>query len=127
MVRQGLTNRLATNIQRKHAQVSREQLQKYFKNVEQELKDVPASNIWNYDETNLRDNPGARKYVMKRGTKYAEKVMDSGKVAFSVMFAGNAEGDVLLPHVVYKSAHLYNQWFFKLMLPKLHHQEGKKF
>ena len=56
------------------------------------MKDVPASNI--YDETNLRDDPGAQKYVMKRGTKYPEKVMDSSKVAFSVMFTGNAEGDV---------------------------------
>ena len=63
--------------------------------VEQE-KDVPASNIWNYNETNLRDYPGAQKYVIKRGIyKYPEKVMDSSKVAFSVMFTGNAEGDVL--------------------------------
>ena len=75
--RQGLTNWLATNIRRKRAQISKEQLQEYFNNVEQKLKDVPASNIWNYDETNLRNDPGARKYVMKRGTKYPDKVMDS--------------------------------------------------
>ena len=152
MDRHGLTNRIATNIRRKRAQISKEQLQEYFNNVEQELKDVPASNIWNYDETNLRDDPGARKYVMKRGTKYPEKVMDSSKVAFSVMFVGNAGGDVLPPYVVYKSVHLYNQWveggppgarynrsksgwfdettftdwFFKLMLPKLRRLEGRK-
>ena len=65
MDRHGLTNRIATNIRRKRAQISKEQLQEYFNNVEQELKDVPASNIWNYDETNLRDDPGARKYVTK--------------------------------------------------------------
>ena len=47
---------------------------------------------------------------MKRGTKYPEKVMDSSKVAFSVMFAGSAKGDLLPPYVVYKSVHLYNQW-----------------
>ena len=29
--------------------------------VEQKFKDVPASNVWNYEETNLRDDPGARK------------------------------------------------------------------
>ena len=72
------------------------------------MKDVPASNI--YDETNLWDDPGTQKYVMKRGTKYPEKVMDSSKVAFSVMFTGNAEGDVLPLYVVYKSVHLYDQW-----------------
>ena len=74
--RHGLTNRTATNIRRKRAQISKEQLQEYFNNVEQKLKDVPASNIWNYNETNLRDESGARKYVMKRGTKYPEKVID---------------------------------------------------
>ena len=106
----------------------------------------------NYNETNLWNDPGARKYVMKRCTKYPEKV-DSSKVAFFVMFAGNAEGDVLPPYVVYKSVHLHEQWinggppgarynrsksgwfdettvtdgFFKLMLPKLCCLEGGKF
>ena len=93
----GLTNRVAKNIRRKRAQISKKQLQEYLNNIEQALKDVPTSNIWNYDKTNLRDDPGPRKYVMKRGTKYPEKVMDSSKVAFSVMFTGNAEGDVLPP------------------------------
>ena len=110
MVRYGLTNRIATDIRRKRAQISKEALQEYFNNVEQELKDVPASNIQNYDEINLRDDPGTRKYVMKKGAKYPEKVMDSSKVAFSVMLTGNAEGDVLPPYVVYKSVHLYDQW-----------------
>ena len=90
MVRYGLTNRIATDIRRKRAQISKEALQEYFNNVEQELKDVPASNIPNYDETNLRDDPVTRKYV----AKYPEKVMDSSKVAFSVVFTGHAEGDV---------------------------------
>ena len=94
MVRYGLTNRIATDIRRKRAQISKEALQEYFNNVEQELKDVPASNIQNYDEINLRDHPGTRKYVMKKGAKYPEKVMDSSKVAFSVVFTGHAEGDV---------------------------------
>ena len=51
------------------AAISKEKLQQYFNNIDTELKDVPSSNIWNYDETNLRDDPGARKYVMKRRTK----------------------------------------------------------
>ena len=67
--------------------------------AEQQFKDVSVCTIWNYDETNLRDDPGARKNVMKRDTKCPEKVMDSSKVAFSVMFTGNAEGHVLPPYV----------------------------
>ena len=46
---------------------------------------------------------------MKRA-KYPERIMDSSKVAFSVMFTGNAEEEVLPPYVVYKSVHLYEQW-----------------
>ena len=150
MKRNSLTNRIATNIRRKRAQISKEQLQEYFENIKKELAGVPPSNIWNYDETNLRDDPGARKYVMKRGTKYLERIMDSSKVAFSVMFTGNSEGAVLPQYVVYKSVHLYDQWvqggppgarynrsksgwfdettftdwFFKMMLPKLRREEG---
>ena len=79
--------------------------------------------------------------------------MDTSKVAFSVMFCGNAEGEVLPPYVVYnKSVHLYPHWakggppgarynrsksdwfdeatfidwFFTLTLPKLRKQDGKK-
>ena len=151
MKHNGFTNRIATN-GRKRASISKEQLKQYFDNTQNELKDVVPCNIWNYDETNLRDNPGAKKYVMKRGTKYPERIMDLSKVAFSVMFCGNAEGEVVPPYVVYKSVHSYYQWVaagppgtrynrsksgwfdettftdwpFTLTLQILHKQEGKK-
>ena len=108
--------------------------------------------MWNYDETNLRDNPGARKYVIKQGIKYPERITDSSKVTLSVMFCGNAEGEVVPPYVVYKSVHIcsqwvtagppgtrynrpkgrwfnettFTEWFFTSMLPILCKQEGKK-
>ena len=93
----GLTNRIATNIRKKRVSISKEQLKQYFDNIQNELKDVAQCNIWNYDETNLRDNPGPRKYVMKRGTKYPERIIDSSKVAFSLIFCRNAEGEVVPP------------------------------
>jgi hypothetical protein len=34
--------------------------------VEKELEGVPPENIWNYDETNLMDDPGAKKAIFKR-------------------------------------------------------------
>ena len=80
--------------------------------------------------------------MTKCGTKYPQKTIDSSKVA-PVMFTKNAEGNVLPPYIVYKSAHLYDQWvkkrsmevivvgftgwFFTMMPPKLHREEGKKF
>ena len=77
--------------------------------------------------------------------------MDTSKVALSVMFCKNAEGEILPPYVVYNSVHLcphwvkggppgarYNRsesswfdeatftdWFFILMLPELCKQDGK--
>ena len=152
MKRWNLTNRIATHIQRKQAEMSKEEVEKYFANIETELQGVCLQNIWNYDETNVRDNPGSKKAVMKKGTKYPECVMDSNKVCYSLMFCGNAEGPILPPYTVYKSVHLYDSWvkgspegarynrmksgwfdeatfedwFFTLVLPKLRKQEGKK-
>ena len=60
-----LTNRIATDIRRKRAPISKEQLKQYFDSIQNELKDVAPCNIWNYDETNLRSDLGARKYAMK--------------------------------------------------------------
>lgn len=58
------------------------------------------------------------------------------------MFTENAEGNVLPPYILYKSVNLYDQWvkkrsmevivvaftgwFFTMMPPKLHREEGKK-
>ena len=50
--------------------------------------------------------------MTKCGTKYPQKTIDSSKVA-PVMFTENAEGNVLPPYIVYKSAHLYDQWVKK--------------
>jgi hypothetical protein len=58
----------------------------------------------------LADDMGRKKCVVRRGQKYPERVMDCSKVAFSVMFAGNATGEILPPYTVYKSRHLYEQW-----------------
>ena len=54
--------------------------------------------------------PWCPKICYKKVYTSIQKVMDSSKVAFSVMFTGNAEGHVLPPYVAYKSVHLYDQW-----------------
>ncbi|XP_065654821.1 uncharacterized protein LOC136081436 [Hydra vulgaris] len=117
-----------------------------------ELEGVPPCNIWNYDETNLRDDPGNKKVVMKRGTKYPERIINSSKACFSVMFCGNGVGEILPPYTVFKSTHLFDlwikhgpknsrfnrtqscwfdevtfeDWFFRTLLPCIKKQTGKK-
>ena len=105
--RRKLTHRCASNIKRKRAEISKDALKRYFTNLEEELKDVPPINIWNYDETNLTDDPGKKKAIMRRGTKYPERVINHSKVGFSIMFCGNAAGQMLEPYTVYQAKNMY--------------------
>lgn len=105
-----LSTRLAENIKRSRAAVSKETVSKYFGNLKESIKDVKADLIINYDETNLTDDPGRAEVIVRRGAKHAERILDSTKTSTSVMVAGTASG-ILLPHfVVYKSRFLYDTW-----------------
>ncbi|KAF0748682.1 jerky protein-like [Aphis craccivora] len=67
-------------------------------------------NIYNYDETNLTDNPGQKKVIVKRGSKYPERICNTSKVSISLMMCGNAAGQLLPPYVVYKAKGLWQPW-----------------
>ena len=43
------------------------------------LGDVPATNIFNYDETNLQDDPVQSWVFVRRGRKQVENVKDTSK------------------------------------------------
>ena len=77
--------------------MSVEEIEKYVKNLKETLKDLPPSKIISYDETNLTDEPGKSKCVLKHGVKYLECIMNSTKSVTSIMFAANAVGDVMTP------------------------------
>jgi len=105
-----LTVRLASNIKRKRAEVSPMVINEYFDNLSAELHGVDPCGIWNYDETNLTDEPGQKKVIMKRGCKYPERIMNSTKSSTSLMFCGNAAGELLPPYVVYKADCMWTTW-----------------
>jgi DDE superfamily endonuclease/helix-turn-helix, Psq domain len=147
-----LKERFASNIKRSRAAVDERTVREYITNLKDVVKDVPVENIWNLDETNLSDDPGKRRVICRRGTKYPEKVCNFSKSSTSVMMCGNAAGELLAPFVVYKSTQLwntwmeggprhcryqstksgwfdgvaFNEWFESLMLPRLKKLEGKK-
>ena len=98
-----IVHRMCQNIAPKRAQIRAETIKEYFSNLKQTLKDVPPSHIINYDETNLTDDPGRKKCIYPRDSKYPERMLASTKSAIRLMFAGTACGQVLPPHVVYKS------------------------
>lgn len=97
-------------IKRSRAKVSVTDINEFFAHYEKTAAGIPPENIYNYDETNLRDDPGSKKCFFKKGTKYCERVMNSSKQATSVMFCGSASGDFMPPFVVYKAANTYESW-----------------
>ncbi|XP_062530744.1 uncharacterized protein LOC134200891 [Bombyx mori] len=105
-----ISQRYSQNIKKKRAEVSPNLIKEYFKELEVSLAGINPSSIINYDETNLTDDPGRKKIITKRGTKYPERVMNSSKSSVSLMIAATADGTLLPPYVVYKAQNLYNTW-----------------
>lgn len=75
----------------------------YMKNLSCTLKHISSSRIWNYDGTNLIDDPGNKKVISKRGTKCVEKICNFNKSSTLVMFCGNKDKKCLAPYVIYKA------------------------
>ena len=77
--RNELSQRMCQNIKVARAKVTPTLIRSYFGNLEKTLENVQPQNIINYDETNLSDDPGRKKVIVRRGTKYPERVMNSTK------------------------------------------------
>ena len=103
-----LSERMRENIKRSRAAISPDTINNFFDNLQDTLENVPANNILNYDETNLSDDPGKKKVIIKHGSKYPERVMNVSKSATSLMFAASADGTLLFLYVVYKSTNMYD-------------------
>lgn len=105
-----LSERLSQNIKLNRAAVGPDSVNAYFRNLQKEVIGVPPSNIVNYDETNLVDDPGRKKVIVRRGCRYPERVCNSSKAATSLMCAAAGDGTVLPCYVVYRAIHLYDTW-----------------
>lgn len=105
-----ITLRNCQNIKKNRSAVSAKMVEEFFVNLKETTQGVEPTNIFNYDETNLSDNPGIKKCLFKRGVKYPERIRDFSKSAISIMFCGNAMGQMLPAYVVYKSENLWTTW-----------------
>lgn len=147
-----LSDRICQNIKRSRAGVKPEDINAYFDRLHISLDGVSPSNILNFDETNLADQPGVKKCLFRRGVKYPERIINHSKGNITVMFAGTAEGEILPPYIVYKSQHLwaswceggpkdarynrsrsgwmdsdnFDEWFHSVVVPWARRKEGKK-
>lgn len=63
-----------------------------------------------FDETNVTDDPVKKKVLVKKGFKYPELIRNASKTSVSIMFSGNASGELLPPHVVYRATNTWSTW-----------------
>ena len=71
------------NIKRNRGRVSAKEITTYFNNWEKTLNDgeeIPLSNLFNYDETNLCDNPEVKKCIFKWYQLYSGTGINIDKV-----------------------------------------------
>ena len=101
--RYNLTQRLADNVRSSRLQISTDAMELYFQNLSETLQGIPERNIFNYDETNVTDDPSRKKCVVRRGLARIEQKAEHSKQSISIMFSGNAVGEYLPPMVVYKA------------------------
>jgi len=105
-----VSQRVATNISKCRAEVSPGIISEYFDNLSKVLQNIPAENIYNYDESNLQDNPGKQKMIFQRGTKYHERVQNHSKSSTLIMVYGSAAGVLLPPYIIFKSSEIWQPW-----------------
>ncbi|KAF4517677.1 hypothetical protein B566_EDAN004971 [Ephemera danica] len=105
-----LASKIATNIKPTRAQVGPDELKEYHKNLGETIAGVPPSNIVNYDETCMSDNPGRMKVLTRKKVKNVEKVIHHSKSCTTVMFAAAADGTLLPPYVIYKAGRMWDTW-----------------
>ena len=71
----------ASNIKPSRAAVTANDVNSFFDHLENAIGDsnIPPSNIFNYDETNFKDEPGKQWVIVRRGRRRTEKVIENSK------------------------------------------------
>ena len=77
--RHNLTKRITDNVKAARAEVNHEVINNYFDNLEEWIKDIPPENIFNYDETNITDDPGAKLVITRRGKNRIKRKIQHSK------------------------------------------------
>ena len=65
--RNNLAKRIVDNVKAARAEISEEIISTYFDNLEQSLNEILLENVFNYDETNVTDDPGSKTVIVRRG------------------------------------------------------------
>ncbi|KAJ8971309.1 hypothetical protein NQ314_000787 [Rhamnusium bicolor] len=101
--------RLASNINRARACLSRSVIMDYFQNLKTIIENVSPTHIFSY-KSNLCDEPGKSRGIFRRGVKYPERIVNHSKSATSII-CGSADGVLLPPYVIYKTDCMWDTWY----------------
>ena len=110
-----LTVKKATQISKPRAKaVSKETIFKWFQEYSNKVInkygiDNPK-NIWNVDETSVRNIPRERRYVGVRGRRLHKIVGSERAETSTVIFAVNANGDYMPPLVIHRGKRIGPSW-----------------
>lgn len=85
-----LTQNAAVNIKRSRATVSREIILKFFDDVKKKLSETTPVRIFNFDKTNITNDPAAKWVLEFREPKRVEWVKVHSKAFVSTMFGISA-------------------------------------
>lgn len=104
--------RFATNISRKRALVNEETIKNFFEQFEMETVNVLPENIYNYDESGFHDTPSKGKVLIHRSCRHPEKILNTSKSCYTVMFCGNAVGEFIPPYIIFKGKQKWTDWLY---------------
>ena len=77
--------------------ISQDIVNEFFDEFVAGVGDIPPEKIFNFDKTNLTDDPGMKKCFVRRGARRVEMIREHSKTAISVMWSGSASGDMIPP------------------------------
>ena len=86
-----LMKHITDNVKASRAEVNEDVINSYFQHLQDSLKDVPSSKLFNYDGTNVTEDPGSKQVITRRGRNRVERKVHHSKSSVSVMFAGSAD------------------------------------
>ena len=103
-----LITRLTDNVKSARVEINADAINEYFDQLGIPMEGINLENCFNYDETNITDNPGAKKVIAHQVRKCIEQKAEHSKQSTNVMFCGNALGQYLPSMVVYKAQNIYS-------------------
>lgn len=89
----------------------------YFNLLKENIENVPASQIFNIDETSFCLDPSRVKVVGEKGKAAHRTTSGPGRENITVLLGGNAAGEKLPPLVVFKGKNIWDTWISKEEYP----------